>query len=94
MLQRYKILLIDYEISATNPVVRYIIKGLSSVDSPILIYNGVEYTMHKDSGEVFESERVNLVDTSTKIILKIGRFEQADTLVIHTGAQEDDPFAF
>lgn len=91
---KYSAKLIDYEISATNPVVRYIIKGLSSVDSPILIYNGVEYTMHKDSGEVFESERVNLVDTSTKIILKIGRFEQADTLVIHTGAQEDDPFAF
>jgi len=86
--------LISNEIFSTNPVVRYNIKGLSSVDIPRIIYNGVEYAMHQVGDNLYESEHMTLVETSTIITLHIGEFKTNDKLVIHTGAQEDDLFNF
>lgn len=82
------------EIAASCPVVRYTIKGLSSIDTPLVTYNGVDYTLHKTSGDVYESERMNFVSTSTKIILRIGDFQQTDNLSVNTGVLEDDLFGF
>ena len=82
------------EIVATTPVVRYIIMGINSIDTPVVLYNGVEYALHKVDGDIYESERLNLVDTSTRITLRIGDFKQTDNLSINTGAQEDDLFGF
>lgn len=73
---------------------RYNIKGLSSVDIPRIIYNGVEYAMHQVGDNLYESEHMTLVETSTIITLHIGEFKTNDKLVIHTGAQEDDLFNF
>lgn len=82
------------EIVASNPVVRYTIKGLSSIDMPHVSYNGVDYRLYKTNGDVYESERLNLVGTSTRIVLCIGDFKQTDNLSINLGAQEDDLFGF
>ena len=82
------------EIVASSPVVRYTIKGLSSIDTPFMTYNDVDYALHNIGGDVYESERLNLVNTSTRIILHIGDFKQTDNLSINTGAQEDDLFGF
>lgn len=82
------------EIAANNPVVDYIIKGLSSIDTPYIIYNGVEYALHKVNGNTYASERLNLVDTSTMVTLCIGEFKQTDKLSVNTGVQEDDLFDF
>ena len=82
------------EIMASTPVVRYMIRGLSSIDTPIVTYNGVDYSLHNTGGDVYESERLNLVSTSTRIILRIGDFTQTDSLSINTGVQEDDLFGF
>ena len=82
------------EIVASSPVVRYTIKGLSSIDTPFVTYNDVDYALHNIGGDVYESERLNLVNTSTRIILHIGDFKQTDNLSINTGAQEDDLFGF
>ena len=49
---------------------------------------------HKVDGDIYESERLNLGDTTTKITLRIGDFKQTDNLSINTGAQEDDLFGF
>ncbi len=82
------------ELVATNPVVRYAIKGVSSIDVPCVNYNGVDYALHKIKGDIYESERLNLVNTSTRIELKIGEFKQTDNLSINTGVQENDIFGF
>lgn len=82
------------EIVASSPIVRYTIKGLSSIDTPYITYNSVDYALHNLGGDVYESERLNLVSTSTRIILHIGDFKQTDSLSINTGAQEDDLFGF
>lgn len=82
------------EIVASSPVLRYTIKGLSSIDTPFVTYNDIDYALHNIGGDVYESERLNLVNTSTRIILHIGDFKQTDNLSINTGAQEDDLFGF
>ena len=82
------------EIVASSPIVRYTIKGISSIDTPYVTYNGVDYELHNMDGDVYESERLNLVSTSTRIILHIGEFKQTDNLSINTGVQEDDLFGF
>lgn len=90
----YEVSLLNDEISSSDPIVRYIIKGLSSIDSPLVIYNGVEYSMHKISESTYESERLPLVETSRMITLKIGDFKQSETIIVKTGVQEDDLFDF
>lgn len=79
---------------ASSPIVRYTIKGISSIDTPYVTYNGVDYELHNMDGDFYESERLNLVSTSTRIILHIGEFKQTDNLSINTGVQEDDLFGF
>lgn len=90
----YSVKLQSNEIVASSPVVRYTIKGLSSIETPLVTYNGVDYALHNMGGDVYESERLNLVNTSTRIILHIGDFKQTDNLSINTGVQEDDLFGF
>ena len=82
------------EIVASNPVVKYAIKGLGSIDTPFVTYNGADYRLHRTDGYVYESERLNLVNTSTRITLRIGDFKQIDDLSINTGVQENDLFEF
>ena len=90
----YTARLMDSEIAANNPVVRYEIKGLSSIDTPLINYNGAEYGLHKVKNDTYESERLNVVSTASRVTLIIGTFKQTDDLNINTGAQEDDLFAF
>ena len=88
----YSASLMDSVISAASPVVRYHIKGLSTVDVPYVEYNGVEYILRNIGNCLYESERINLVATSTKIALRINNFIQHDSLVINTGVEEEDLF--
>ena len=88
----YSAELLENEIQFTNPIVRYKIKGLLSIDQPLLRYNGADYDMHKVNGDVYESEKLNLVATSKKITLVVNDFNKTDMLVIKTGVEEDDLF--
>lgn len=88
----YSVSLIDSQVSAANPVVKYHIKGLSTVDIPYVEYNGVEYVLHKIGDCLYESERINIVATSTKIALRVNNYIQYDALVINTGVEEEDLF--
>ena len=90
----YSANLLSSEIVASAPVVRYVIKGMSTVDTPVVLYNGVEYNLYKVGDDTYESERLNLVSTSTRITLRIGDFSHTDNLSINMGAQEDDLFDF
>lgn len=90
----YSVKLQSNEIMASSPIVRYTIKGLSNIDTPYVTYDGVDYALHNTGGYVYESERLNLVNTSTRMTLRIGDFKQTDILSINTGVQEDDLFGF
>ena len=83
------------EIDGTSPVLRFIIKGLSAMDVPTLIYNGVTYQLMMKGNNIFESERLNLVDTATKVNLCInGQSYTTFNIKVSTGATEDDLFNF
>ena len=88
----YSAWLVNDEIDGTNPVLRLKIKGLLSVDVPILEYNGIRYNLNKETCEVFASERLHLVDTATRATLHIGDFKKVFTIKISTGAKEEDLF--
>ncbi len=90
----YSAKLLTTELMASSPKARYNIKGVSSIDTPRVNYNGVDYLLHKMQGDVYESERLNLVGTATRITLVIGDFKQTDSIGINLGAQEDDLFGF
>ena len=90
----YSVKLLTSDLVASSPTVKYNIKGLSSIDTPKVIYNGVDYLLYKKQGDIYESERLNLVGTATKITLVIGDFKQTDQIDINMGAQEDDLFGF
>ena len=90
----YSAKLLTSDLIASSPTVKYNIKGLSSIDTPKVIYNGVDYLLHKKQDDLYESERLNLVGTATRITLVIGDFKQTDQIGINMGAQEDDLFGF
>lgn len=90
----YSAKLLTTDLVASSPTVKYNIKGLSSIDTPKVIYNGVDYLLHKKQDNIYESERLNLVGTATRITLVIGDFKQTDTIGINMGVLEDDPFVF
>lgn len=89
----YLVNLENDEIEGTKPIARFKIKGLSSVDVPSLVYNGVTYKLFSMGNDIFESERLNLVETATKLSICINNeiFESYN-IKVSTGATEDDLF--
>lgn len=91
----YSVKIIADEITGTNPIVEFVIKGLNSIDNPVLEYNGVAYALENIGNDIFRSERLNLVDTASKVFVKIGEnFKTIFNIRVSTGAQEDDLFDF
>lgn len=91
----YSVKIENDEIDGTNPVLRFIIRGLSSIDVPSIVYNEVSYHLSPIGGDVFQSERLNLVDTATKVKVCInGNPYKTFSIKVATGAQEDDLFDF
>lgn len=90
----YSAKLLTAGLMASNPIARYSIKGLSSIDTPKVNYNGVDYSLHKTQGDIYESERLNLVGTATRLTVVIGDFKQTDSIDVNIGVQEDDLFGF
>lgn len=85
--------LITSEVSGTNPVIKMVIKGLSSIDIPLVEYNGLTYGMHAISSNTFESDKLNLVDTASTVTLLIGEsYKKTFHFKTSTGAIEEDLF--
>lgn len=84
--------IVNKEIIGTNPVVRLRIRGLNSIDVPVAEYNNTIYSLMRESGETFLSEKLNLVDTATRITLHIGTYSKSFQIKISTGAEEEDLF--
>lgn len=91
----YSVKPVKDDVDGTNPVVEFEIKGLNSIDTPELEYNGSIYSLMALGNDIFRSERLNLVDTATKVIVKIGEsFRSQHSIHVSTGATEDDLFGF
>lgn len=89
----YSTSIVNDEIDATKPIINFIIKGLSSVDVPTLVYNGVTYHLTSKGNNIYESERLNLVDTETKVTVCINETSQNTfSIKVSTGATEDELF--
>lgn len=89
----YSMTLVSDEIDGTNPIVRLTIKGLSSIDVPSIEYNGLTYLLNSTGNDTFESERINLVDTETKVTVIINhKTIQTFSIKVSTGVKEDDLF--
>lgn len=87
--------LINDEVKGTDPIARFKIKGLNSVDLPLVEYNGTTYSLSQMSAGFFESERLNLVDTCKSLIVKIGdSYKKQFAISVSTGAKEINLFDF
>lgn len=91
----YSVSIENDEINGTNPILRFIIKGLTTIDIPSIEYNGVVYRLFANGNNIFESERLNLVDSATtvKVFINNEPFDSFN-IKVSTGATEDDLFDF
>lgn len=90
----YSVNIVSDEIDGTNPYLKFTIRGLSSVDIPSIKYNGVCYQLSNIDVDTYQSERINLVDTATKVTVFInGDSYKTFGIKISTGAKEDDLFS-
>lgn len=92
----YSVALISDELDGTNPVVKIIIKGLSTIDVASIDYNGITYKLNKTGENNYESEKLSLVDTATKVTVRINdKPINTFNIKVSTGASEaDDLFDF
>ena len=89
----YSISIVNDEIDGTMPIIKLNIKGLSSIDIPSITYNGVSYHLTNTGANLYESERLNLVDTETKIKVCINNEVYTTfNIKVSTGATEEDLF--
>lgn len=83
--------LITKDISATQPIVKFAIKGLGS-ELPGVVYNGKSYKLVNVGGCEYHSSKIDLVANVTEIILCIGSYEEKFQLNLNLGAVEEDLF--
>lgn len=77
-------------------MVKLIIRGLSSIDVPSVDYNGMAYNLNMIGENKYESEKLCLVDTATKVTVRINdKPINTFNIKVSTGAsEEDDLFDF
>ncbi len=90
----YSASLISKEVSGTNPVVQYNIAGVSTSDTPYVVYDGRRYELNHHGSNVYVSDRLNLAAGQHIIELHIGSFVKSSTINVSLGAEEDDLFNF
>lgn len=79
-------------VSASSPVVRYIIKGVSAADIMYVEYNGQHYELSSKGQFVYETDRLSLVNGVDELFLHVNNQSQKDIIEFKTGAVEDDLF--
>lgn len=80
------------EVSASNPIVRFKVSGLSSVDTPYILYNGQQYEMHAEGGDIWCSVPLVLVSNVDKVTIVVQGLEHSYKIKLNMGVVEDDLF--
>lgn len=82
----------DDEISAIQPIVHVKIKGLTSLDIPVLQYGGKDYRIKKVGHDMFESERIELLEDDDYFSVRIGDIMETKQISVNVGSKEQDMF--
>ena len=80
------------EVSASNPVMRFEIKGLSNKDVPYLIYNGKHYALHLESGEIYVSDHIDLAAGVELVEVMVEGMSHPFHFKAKLGTEENDLF--
>lgn len=80
------------EVSASNPVVRFKLSGLSGADTPHVRYNGRQYEMHAEGGDIWRSTPLTLSSNADKLVLVVQGIEYKYKIKLNLGVVEDDLF--
>lgn len=81
--------LVTTELSAADPIVRFVIKGLNG-EVPYVIYNDKQYKLSSDNGSEYHSSHINLTTDTSDITLCVGTSKQKYQLKVNFGVVEDD----
>ena len=82
----------DFEVSASNPVLNFDIRGLSFNDIPIVEYNNVHYELIAQSGNSYITPCLPLLQDAKNIRLIIGDKYRDFKLELKLGLEEEDLF--
>jgi len=80
------------EVSASNPVMKFEIKGLSNKDVSYLIYNGKHYTLHLENGELYTSDHMDLVAGVDLVEVMVEGMSHPFHFKAKFGTEENDLF--
>ena len=82
----------NLEVSASNPVMRFGIQGLSNVDIPYLMYNGKRYALHLEGNSIYASESIDLVSGVETVEVWVDGLAHLFHFKAKLGTEENDLF--
>lgn len=82
----------NLEVSASSPIMRFGIQGLSNVDIPFLIYNGKRYALHLEGGAVYASDPIELVNGVETVDVWVDDIPHPFHFKAKLGTEENDLF--
>ena len=88
----YSIRQLSLEVSASNPVMRFEIRGLANKDWPHIMYNGKRYDLHLETGCTYVSEMMELVNDVDTFELWIDDYSHKMRFKAKLGTEENDLF--
>ena len=80
------------EVSASNPVMRFTICGLSNKDMPFMVYNGKHYKLHLEDIEMYVSDPIDLVDSVDSVEVWVDDIAHPFHFKAKLGTEENDLF--
>ncbi len=85
-------ILITKEVSGSNPVVIYDIKGIDHNDIPYIVYNNKRYELNLLEENTYRSDRLALAEGITDIKLHISSSSISSQIKVNLGVEEEDLF--
>lgn len=82
----------DLEVSASNPVMHFVIKGLSNIDMPYIMYNGKRYNLHLEGGSLYSTDAIDLAAGVEQFELWIDDYAHVMHFKAKLGTEENDLF--
>ena len=90
----YSTELLSLDVEASNPYVRFAIKGLKGNETLSLKYATRKYKLKQVDTNTYESEALQLVEGNTQVVLCVNDSEWVYNININIGFKEDDLFNF
>ena len=86
--------LLNKKVSAVDPVFHLKIVGLTSMESPKIIYNGKIYKLIGLGNDMYDSEPIELIEDILTFELEAGEYSEIINIeTINTGSQMNDMFS-